>query len=72
MSDTLLFQAGKQKLVERTHEEGYTEILVLNGDGFENTVWMDEWQCDCPEDLTWSRTIRDVFMLGFNMGKQAK
>lgn len=33
-------------------------------------VWYDNAHYDYPEDLTWDRTIADVFYSGVEVGKQ--
>ena len=44
----------------------------LEGDpNGERVYWDDMWPIDCPEDLSWHRTIRNLALEAFRMGYEA-
>lgn len=65
--------SNKPKLVTKEDPDGYgcDEYYIDWGDGQElELVFMDSWQQDCPEDLSWGRYISDVFYAGVQFGQK--
>jgi hypothetical protein len=55
--------------------EGFVDVsnknmILLFKDGELVYTWNNDAQVDYPEDLSWDRMIRDVFMSGYKLGKQ--
>jgi hypothetical protein len=55
---------------ERKEDGQWEPTFVVTYDGEEVFVWCDSMHIDCPEDLTWNRTIAEVFEDGVKLGQR--
>ena len=58
--------------IEERQESGKWEprTFIVIYDGEEVFAWCDDMNIHCPEDLTWNRTIAEVFEDGVKLGQR--
>ncbi len=53
----------------RIEEDGYDQTIHIEYDGEVVFSWYDSQAGESPEDLTWGRSISEVFNKGVELGR---
>ena len=68
--NTIINLGNDYSIVEKEINEDYEiyEYYIQKPDGSLKYIWNSQ-NIECPEDLTWARSICGVFMMGIETGK---
>jgi len=68
----MAYEEAYNKYIECDQDRDWEWTIKIKFNGEEVFTWNDDNNIECPEDLTWSRELGEIFRKGFELGYKAR